>query len=195
MPSNQNPTLHTTNRNGVTPEANSTTNNENQSSEDDEYDELDEINFPITILTKENRSSMYEADKHAPKNKNNPPNIVDENAILRCFRLSVMAHVQCEPVSRFEPIGDVDEVYMKQDGEDCFDRAVSMSGEKMNGNDESQRDEAADDGVLGPMSASQLEIDGESTKMNVTQADATSPNEKTTWTPALVPLPPWALHL
>ncbi|KAL3797415.1 hypothetical protein HJC23_010541 [Cyclotella cryptica] len=195
MPSNQNPTLHAPDTNGDTPETNNTTNNENQSNEDDEYDELDQINFPITILTKENRASMYESDKHAATNNNNPRNTVDENAILRCFGLSVMAHVQCEPVSRFEPMEDVDEVCVKQSGEDCFDGAVSMSRAKLNGDDESRPNETAEDGVHGSMSASQLEIDGESTKMNATQADATSPMEKKTWTPALVPLPPWALHL
>lgn len=79
---------------------NVTTIHKHKTSNDDNNDNLDQINFTITIITKEDISSKHQADtqEHTKQNKQNVSN---ENSILHCFNLSVVAHVQCEPVLRF----------------------------------------------------------------------------------------------
>ena len=140
--------------------------NEDQSSHD-EYDELDQIDFPITLITKENAATDNEADKQG-QTIETKWKVVDENAILRCFDFSLVAHLQHRPVSRFEPISESGRTSLGQEGEACVHDAV-------------------------PVSESKCNVDGESQPI-VPEPDDASFEEKHTWTPAAVPLPPWALH-
>lgn len=166
-----------------------------------EYDELNQIHFPITIVTKENASPHHEANQQQPTS-DNKWNVVDENAILRCFHLSVAAHLQCESVSRFEPISGADEACIgramprsesksfEQKGDDCDNGAVPRSKSKIEVDCESPRKQVGEDCVNG----SNLDMDREN-KLMITESDDASTKEKNnTWTPAAVQLPPWALR-
>ena len=82
---------------------------------DDNDDDLVQIQFPITIVTKDNSSSKHQANPQE-RTKQNEWNVVDENVILQFFNLSMVADVQGGLVLRFEPLSFNDEACMLLEG-------------------------------------------------------------------------------
>lgn len=63
----------------------------------DDGQELDDVFFPVTVVTKTIRHDGVNNSKQKGE-------FADEDAIMRCFNLSVDAHVQRISVSQYEPV-------------------------------------------------------------------------------------------
>ena len=61
-------------------------------------DGSDEVFFPVTIVSK----SIIKSDVNATNNQQE--DFKDENAVTRCFDLSVEAHMRGSSVPRYEPL-------------------------------------------------------------------------------------------
>jgi hypothetical protein len=141
-------------------DAKNTPNENNESSDDDD---LYQVNFPFANVDEQLREDADET-KHPPGSR-----FVDENAILRCFDLSVSAHMQNTPVPRFE--------VTTSSGEDQANAQESKIGEG-----------AAACGKANNES-------NENKPIEVAKSDPSTSQEQKMWTPAPVPLPPWVNHL
>lgn len=78
--------------------------NENENGADEP--ELDDVFFPVTVVTK----TIVQNDA---EDKQRQEEFIDEDAIVRCFDMSVNAHVQKTQVHRYGPLTS----HKKQDGE------------------------------------------------------------------------------
>jgi hypothetical protein len=73
---------------------------ESNTNKEEEGDEMDDVFFPVTIVSKTIQKNGAEAE-----NTREPSqcNVLDEMAIVRCFDLSVLAHLLHKPVPAFKP--------------------------------------------------------------------------------------------
>lgn len=80
------------------------------------------------------------------------------------------------------------------EGEDCDRVAALGNGSKLTVDGESAQDAVGEDCVKQSMRESRPETESE-VPLSVGASGNVSFEEKTTWTQAIMPLPPWAYHL
>mmetsp|Transcript_8609 Transcript_8609/g.18387 ORF Transcript_8609/g.18387 Transcript_8609/m.18387 type:complete len:188 (-) Transcript_8609:85-648(-) len=163
--------------------------------DDSGYDDLHDVAFPIVDPKYDENS-----EDQTPPNEFHVPNtetstMVDENAVLRCFDLSINAHIRgVGDVPEFQPLS-AEELMQSQSSKDDDDFDVSKDSDftKENHTIKNCEEEKHNNQDAGKNAVQESEKGTANKEHSFEEKAGEGVQEPREWSPGSLPLPPWAL--